>query len=105
MIMRNKIFISHDHSLRSNEITMTKHRVIILYDSIFNSVFESQVLKPLIQNHKQENVHLISFEKNSIPHETLATLRNQGIVVHIYRRIPFLGLWSLRYARYCVQKI
>ncbi len=50
------------------EIVMnkTKNIVFIIYDSIYNSVFKSQVLAPienLLKNKKNIKITLISFEK------------------------------------------
>lgn len=76
------------------------HVVMVVYDGVENSVFESQVLEPLLlELHKDPflEVTLISFEcvkpaapvlcKKFPPHDRLHLI--------IGRRIPFLGLISL----------
>ncbi len=68
--------------------------VMIIYDSISNSVFEGQVLQPLL-NKKDlyQSLTIISFEKNcsiAIP----ASIPN-NISVIILKKYPFLGAFSL----------
>ncbi len=81
-------------------------QLIVLYDSIFNSVFESQVVTPLV---KQLDVapatraHIVSFERPYPTKHRLKSVRiDPRIELHLYKKLPFFGTVSLRYA---VQKL
>ena len=67
--------------------------IFILYDSITNSVFQSQVVKPLQkkikQNPKQE-WHIVSFEKDTLIPPTI-----KNITLHILKRFSYINSWSL----------
>ena len=77
-----------------------RHLVFVIYDGIQNSVFQSQVLQPLLKRlAEQPDLHitLVSFERASFSYETMS-----GIVpaldrfdVIIARRLPFVGRASL----------
>ena len=94
-----------------------KNLVFIIYDSIFNSVFQSQVLTPLLERLKENpnlKIHLISFEKKIptqqeiekiIPHRpTFALSLSKGLTerqfidknlhVILESRLPFFGKLS-----------
>lgn len=80
--------------------------IAVIYDGMNNSVFESQVLQPLI-NMKQKEPHrpvwLISFESDvhvPVP-ERLAA---HGLHCMRYKKIPFVGRFSLRIAAYQLKK-
>jgi len=80
---------------------MKKHYyVFVLYDSITNSIFESQVLQPLIKRSKaypKTKILLISFEKNQPSKKQLAAISlYKQIEIIILKRRPFLGMLSLK---------
>lgn len=68
--------------------------IVIIYDGISNSVFQSQVIAPLLARKKTDpalEIHLISFEKDAHikpPHVP-------GITFYIFKRYPFVHRWSL----------
>ncbi len=65
--------------------------IFILYDSITNSVFESQVLTPLIKTGKQW--HIISFEKHPV-----TPPKHQNITFIFFPKKRYWCTWSLRSA-------
>ena len=68
--------------------------IVITYDGIGNSVFQSQVIVPLLARKKKEprlHIHMVSFEKD--PRITLPHI--QGITFHIFKRFPFIHRLSL----------
>jgi hypothetical protein len=82
-------------------INPTKKNILffILYDSITNSIFDSQILAILKKNSFQSiysQIVLISFENKSICPTIERKLFNQGIKLIVLKRKPFFGLWSLR---------
>lgn len=78
-----------------------KQLVFVLYDSINNAVFQSQVLAPLLSMLQESNnleISLVSFEKTAIPPEELIHKipAHDNLHVIMYQRPPFigkLGLW------------
>jgi len=85
-------------------------RIVVIYDSITNSVFTSQVLNPLIAwltQDKKRTAILISFEAIAITnHPTYAhILHEKRITLVIRKRIPFFGATSLWYAAYCIRTL
>lgn len=82
----------------------------IIDDSITNSVFQGQVLAPLI-THKQQNpsqaISIISFEKKEISYNLQQALvpAQHGIRLYIQKRTPYIGLLSLWYAKRQLKKI
>lgn len=85
-------------------------RIVVLYDSITNSVFISQVLLPLTQwlaADKKRTATIISFESiDTTGHSAGASIaREKRITLVIYKRLPFFGLPTLWYAAYCIGKI
>lgn len=81
-----------------------KHITFILYDSIFNSVFESQVIVPLQRRLDQApgaTATIISFESKSVSHRQIKKLcTDSRITIHVIKKIPFLGTLSLHYAAF-----
>lgn len=81
--------------------------IAVIYDGITNSVFESQVLQPLINVKQQEPdrvVWLVSFESNAhidIP----ASLNANGLQCVVYKKMKFIGRMSLRIAAYQLKKL
>ena len=76
----------------------------ILYDSIFNSVFASQVLTPLqsrLDGTPGATATIISFESHAVSQKKLKKICNDSrITLKVIKKIPFLGTLSLRYAAF-----
>ncbi len=85
-----------------------KHHLIVMYDSIENSVFASQVLKPLqdrLQQDCDDRATIISFERQPKPSLLPAAINNNTQINYILlKQLPFAGQISLRYAAYQLQK-
>ncbi|KKP24304.1 MAG: Glycosyltransferase-like protein [candidate division TM6 bacterium GW2011_GWF2_28_16] len=82
---------------------LTKYLTFILYDSISNSIFISQVLKPilnLLQEDVNLEVYLISFEKTRPSNKTLQELIPAHNRLHfiLCRRLPFISKFTLNFA-------
>lgn len=63
--------------------------IVVIYDGINNSVFQSQVLAPLLMRKKvdpAQEIHLISFEKDA----HMIVPKNDGITFHIFKQLPFV---------------
>lgn len=90
---------------------MMQQRVaFVLYDSIKNSVFDGQVLKPLIaflEKNPTQHGYIISFEKNDIPRAALEAITTQHARLHIIilKKIPYLGRITLWYAIWQLKKV
>ncbi len=86
-----------------------KNRMVVIYDGIHNSVFQGQVVQPLIKQlnaHPDEHGIIISFERNSLSNKQIKLLiPDPRITVIILYKLPFLGSLSLRYAVYQLKKI
>lgn len=87
-----------------------KQITFIVYDGIQNSVFESQVLIPLLSLLEQGTnleVTLVSFEKKRPSNDTLKTLIPALEHLHfvLCRRLPFFGAWSLKLATFQLQRL
>lgn len=85
-----------------------KPLIVILYDSIQNSVFQSQILEPL-RKHKEQHPHqkiiLISFEPKDPSLSTLKALNLDNLLcLKLFKRYPFIGFINLRLARRKIQK-
>jgi len=84
--------------------------IFVLYDGIENSVFSSQVVKPLLQkieDKKYKKIIIISFEKNK-PSNLLISGKiknNKYLELIICSRLPFFGKLSLLPAIYQLKKI
>ena len=77
-----------------------KNLFFILYDGIENSVFESQVLTPLLQKLETDpllHVHLISFEQRLPQEQTTRILQtvHPRLTLSVFTRSPFWGSLSL----------
>ena len=86
-----------------------KQLTFIIYDGITNSVFESQVLSPLlklIEESPNIEVTLISFEKKRPSNQVLTARIPAHDRLHLVlcRRLPFFGKWSLLFAVYQLKK-
>jgi len=89
---------------------MPKNLIFILYDSIFNSVFQSQVLQPLITlltKDKNLKITLISFEKTKPADKSLINLINQHprLNLLIKRKLPFFSKWTLYFAIFQIKNL
>ncbi len=87
-----------------------KHIMFIIYDGIENSVFQSQVLTPLLSLLNETSnldVTLVSFEKKRPTNTQLSSTIPPHDHLHLVlcRRLPFLGKWSLRFAAYQLKKL
>lgn len=86
-----------------------KHHLVIIYDGIENSVFEGQVLAPLVQKlkmHPHDRGLIISFEKKTPSHKALAAITaHPTLDYHLLYKIPFLGSLSLYYAVHQLKQI
>lgn len=75
--------------------------LVVIYDGVENSVFESQVITPLLRRLNQDSavnrVIIASFEskKNSKISEII-TKNTDLFTLHILPKQPFLGLWQLK---------
>lgn len=77
-----------------------KNLFFIVYDGIENSVFESQVLTPLLKKIEADpllHAHLISFEKQEPQKETVSTLQalHPRLALSLVMRSSFWGTFSL----------
>ncbi len=89
---------------------LTKYLTFILYDSISNSIFISQVLKPilnLLQEDHNLEINLVSFEKKRPTNKTLKNLIPAHERLHfiLCRRLPFLGKFTLNFAVFQLNKL
>lgn len=85
-------------------------RIFVLYDGIENSVFDGQVLQPLLQrleNNSDQNILLVSFERTQPNKEKLKQLNelHPKLAVLIAKKIPFFGMVSMFYAARHLKKI
>ncbi len=76
-----------------------KTHLIVLYDSIFNSVFQGQVAAPLIKqlNTSPEiSASIVSFERKKItPQQITSLISDPRIHIIVRKKIPFVGTLSL----------
>ncbi len=76
-----------------------KTHLIVLYDSIFNSVFQGQVIAPLIKQlnaSPETSASIVSFEHKKITTQQIASLISDPRINIIVRtKIPFMGTLSL----------
>lgn len=83
--------------------------LFILYDSIFNSVFVSQVVAPLqarLDLMPGATATIISFERTAATPEQLTQLcSDPRIHILTLKKIPFIGTLSLRYAAWQLQPL
>lgn len=82
----------------------------IIYDGIHNSVFEGQVLQPLLQRietNPHEQVVLISFEKAEFNNSLLETCKakHPQLLIIIAKKIPYIGMISVWYAVWQLKNI
>lgn len=77
-----------------------REHIYVIYDSVENPVFESQVLRPIIEHLTQNptlSACLISFEKLLPTDQKIDSLKNlhARFTVIFFKKYPFLGAWSL----------
>lgn len=90
---------------------MSKTHYAIIYDGITNSVFDGQVLTPLIAyrtKHHDTRIVLISFERSNAMaslQNLRVTLTTHNIELVIYKRYPLLTTLSLLPAIYTVRQL
>lgn len=75
--------------------------IFVMYDSITNSVFESQVLQPLIQKKLQNQslvIHIVSFESQAV-----TVPISTGITFHIFKKRSWLLRSSISQLRAFLQ--
>lgn len=78
-------------------------RIVLIYDSLTNSVFESQVVKPLL-HHKEKLLVIITFEPNiQEPLINHYQEKYRSIKFVIFKRWPFFGTINLYYAAFLVR--
>ena len=87
-----------------------RHLVFVIYDGIQNSVFQSQILQPLLKRLDENpvlHITLISYERNSFSYQTMASIipALDRFDVIIARRMPFLGRASLLQATRTMRKM
>jgi hypothetical protein len=81
--------------------------IFVLFDSILNSVFSSQILQPLLKKHTENphrSIHIVSFERNPRALQRLVPTTPAEVTLHIFRRFPFLGIRSLSYNIYALKR-
>ncbi|MBY0353140.1 hypothetical protein K2W90_02130 [Candidatus Babeliales bacterium] len=87
-----------------------KNLVFVMYDGIKNSVFQSQVLHPLmrlLEADHQMHITLVSFEHKRPSNQELITIIPAHDRLHfvLSRRLPFVGKVGLRFAAYQFGKL
>lgn len=84
------------------------HLICIIDDSVTNSVFEGQIITPLLgyqQRDPELGVHIISFERNPVSQSKLDAIMPQNFGYNIFARYPLMGSMSLRPAIYRTQQV
>jgi hypothetical protein len=84
--------------------------VVVIYDSIHNSVFDSQVVNPLIQmlqKQPKRKAIIISFEKQRPSKKTIqdTIAHHSSLSLIICKKLPYVGLISLYYAARSLKKV
>lgn len=86
-----------------------QHYVFVIYDSITNSVFASQVFKPLVDHLEQNqaaHVTLISYEYDQLSENRTAPYRQHPrLSLIIMQRTRFYGIYGLMYAARSLRSI
>ncbi len=88
----------------------SKHSIVVLYDGIQNSVFQSQVLSPLLDRLEKDQhlqITLVSFERykpsDSVVKRCVPTHDRLHLVM--YQRFPFLNKLSLKFGAIYLKKL
>ncbi len=77
------------------------HLLMVVYDSVTNSVFESQVFTPLvrmIECGEVQCVTLATFESDLQIKNKIAQFNHPAITFIVLKRYPLLGVWGLWFA-------
>ncbi len=86
-----------------------KIHIIILYDSIFNSVFQGQVLAPLVKQLNESPgtfACIVSFEHKNITKQQITSfVSDPRINIMVRKKIPFIGTPSLWFAAWQLKTI
>ncbi len=85
----------------------SSYHVFVLYDSITNTVFEGQILKPLRALKKTNpslHIILISFEKIKPSQKLIEAIKKANIELIFHDRYLFMGLLSLKHAIHVLKK-
>jgi len=87
----------------------TKKLLFVIYDGIENSVFQSQVLKPLLDRLKENTeikITLVSFETHKKTNKTIFSIipAHPRLRVVMYQRIPFVSKSTLWFGVYQLKK-
>lgn len=77
-------------------------RIFVTYDGIENSVFQGQVLTPLLKQAEAHPVHLVSFERAAPSTEFL---KKTHLKLYLFKRLPFLGTLSMLHSIYQLKKL
>ena len=88
------------HKRQGCSIMNKQYLFFILYDGIYNSIFEGQVLEPLLKKIKNNNnlfIKIVSFEKKTIEKQYLENLnqRHKNLSVITYKKYFFIHSLSL----------
>lgn len=89
---------------------MKQTLIVVIYDSISNSVFDGQVAKPvvaqLVQN-QDLSAHIISYETRAPSHKTIEKISalHKNLRITILHKIPYIGRMSMQYAAWQLKKI
>ncbi len=83
--------------------------IYVLYDSISNSVFEGQVLHPLLDKQKKNTdlvIWLVTFERNTLQAQKLIKKYSAIPRIHVVvlKKLPFLSTLSLHFAVWQLKK-
>lgn len=88
---------------------MSKQQLVfIIYDGLENSVFEGQVLDPIVQHYAHTNkVLLVSFERNFNNKNLIEKIESShpDVSLKIFKRFPYFGKISLINCIYNLHKI
>ncbi len=86
-----------------------KHTCFVLYDSVYNSIFESQVIFPLINqlDRKIYNaITIVSYERENFSQSILTSISpDPRIHIITLKKIPFMGAISLHSAAHHLKKV
>jgi hypothetical protein len=76
-----------------------QHLLMVVYDSVTNSVFESQVFTPLVgmvERGEVAHVTLVTFESDVHIMHKLSAFSHSAIKFIVLKRYPLMGIWGLR---------
>ena len=84
--------------------------IVVIYDGINNSVFDSQVVHPLIkmvETNSPKKIVLVSFEKQKPTAKTIQAKipHHPSLTFIVCKKLPYMGTLSLHYAAHALKKI